>query len=250
MNWRAPLILLALLAPRLASGSTLLTNPEALCRPAIAAAERAHGIPSHLLAAVARVESGRKDPTTGKRNPWPWTINFDGQGSFYDDKMQAVMAATAMRPKVTRSIDVGCLQVSLTQHPNAFASMDQAFDPMTNADYGGKFLRALYDKTGSWPKAVAMYHSATPELGDPYQAEVYAAWPEELQVADTPAAAMPFMGMSPFGADFSRAPLHGIAPTPGVRIIPLQTGGPGSVMQGKSLAAYRAAPVRIASRMP
>jgi hypothetical protein len=249
MTWRVPLTLLAVLTPRLAFALLPAANPDTLCRPAIAASERAHNIPAHLLAAIARVESGRKDPTTGKRNPWPWTINADGQGSFYDDKPGAMAAATAMRPKVRTSIDVGCMQVSLTQHPNAFATLDQAFDPMTNADYGGKFLRELYDKTGSWPKAVAMYHSATPELGDPYQAQVYAAWPQELQLADSPAVS-PFMGMSPFGIDASRAPLHGINPTPGVRIIPLQAGGPGSVMQGKTLAAYRAMPVRIASRLP
>ena len=247
MNWRMPLTLLALLAPRLAFG-TPLANPEALCRPAIAAAERAHAIPSHLLAAIARVESGRKDPISGKKNPWPWTINADGQGSFYDDKPQAMAAATAMRPKVTRSIDVGCMQISLIQHPDAFATMDQAFDPVLNAEYGARFLRELYEKTGSWPKAVAMYHSATPDLGDPYQARVYAAWPEELQIADAPVS--PFMAMSPFGRDNSRAPIHGIVPNAGVRIIPLAAGGPGSVLQGKSLAAYRAAPVRMASRLP
>jgi hypothetical protein len=247
MNWRASLFLLALLTPRLAFG-TALVNPEALCRPAIATAERAHAIPSHLLAAIARVESGRKDPSTGKRNPWPWTINADGQASFYDDKPQAMAAATTMRPRVTRSIDVGCMQISLIQHPDAFATMDQAFDPILNAEYGAKFLRELYDKTGSWPRAVAMYHSATPNLGDPYQAQVYAAWPEELQIAE--AAVSPLIPMSPFGRDNSRMPLHGIVPRTGVRIIPLAAGGPGSVMQGKSLAAYRAAPVRLASRFP
>src|ERR1700710_1382121 len=124
------------------------------CRQAVAAAERAHGIPPHLLAAIARVESGRRDQSSGSFNPWPWTINFDGQGSFYDNKMQAVAAATSMRPRVTKSIDAGCMQISLTNHPDAFATMDQAFDPNLNADYGARFLVQLFEKTGSWPKAV------------------------------------------------------------------------------------------------
>src|ERR1700761_8102549 len=84
------------------------------CRRAVAAAERAHGIPTHLLAAIARVESGRRDQASGRSNPWPGTINFDGQGNFYDSKAQAVAAATSMRPRTTKSIDVGCMQISLT----------------------------------------------------------------------------------------------------------------------------------------
>jgi hypothetical protein len=242
---RATIILLAILAPLHVYGDPAPATPD-LCRPAIAAAEQAHAIPSHLLAAIARVESGRKDPATGKMNPWPWTINFDGQGSFYDVKQQAVAAATAMRPRAVRSIDVGCMQISLTNHPDAFASMDQAFDPVANADYGARFLRQLYDKTQSWPKAVGMYHSATAELATDYQARVYAAWPEELQ--NGPARPM-FAAMSPFGSVWNHAPVHAFVPA-GPRIIPLGAGGSGSVMQGRSLDSYRAMPVRLASRLP
>src|SRR3978361_1747929 len=132
MNWRIVLALLALLAPFHVSADIGYAPGQAtsqLCRQAIAAAERAHGIPSHLLAAIARVESGRRDQTSGTFNPWPWTINMDGQGSFYDNKLQAVAAAASMRPRTTRSIDVGCMQISLIFHPDAFPSMAQAFDP-------------------------------------------------------------------------------------------------------------------------
>jgi hypothetical protein len=131
MNRRTILFLLVLLAPYPAFADTApLLSPgvNAACRQAIAAAERAHRIPTHLLAAIARVESGRKDQASGTFNPWPWTINMDGQGSFYDNKAQAVGAAVSMRPHVSRSIDVGCMQISLTNHPDAFPSMDQAFD--------------------------------------------------------------------------------------------------------------------------
>src|ERR1700684_4082671 len=107
MNWRLIPALLLLLAPFRVLADINLVPPAAsqLCRQAITAAERAHGIPSHLLAAIARVESGRRDQTSGTFNPWPWTINMDGQGSFYDNKLQAVAAAVSMRPRTTRSID-------------------------------------------------------------------------------------------------------------------------------------------------
>jgi soluble lytic murein transglycosylase-like protein len=143
MNGRTLLAMMAILAPgqvRADVSPAVLQQAGQACRQAVAAAERAHGIPLHLLAAIARVESGRRDQSSGTFNPWPWTINFDGQGSFYENKMQAVAAATSMRPRVTRSIDVGCMQISLTNHPDAFASMDQAFDPHLNADYGARFL--------------------------------------------------------------------------------------------------------------
>jgi hypothetical protein len=232
-----------------------------MCRRAVAAAERAHGIPTHLLAAIARVESGRKDQAGNTFNPWPWTINFDGQGSFYDNKTQAVAAAALMRPRVTRSIDVGCMQISLTSHPDAFASMDQAFDPASNADYGARFLAQLFEKTGSWPKAVEYYHSATPELGHDYGQKVYAALPEESRLASA-AEMFPLanawaatMGHSPSAA-MNRSPLATVTGTPMIspfgqqagRIIPQAISLGGQQSPGRTLDSYRSRPVRFAFR--
>lgn len=240
--WLAPLWLaIPWLTPHDARADPALAAAADLCRPAITAAEQAHAIPSRLLAAIARVESGRRDPASGKMNPWPWTINMDGQGSFHDTKAQAVAAATAMRPHAVRSIDVGCMQISLTSHPDAFASMEQAFDPAANADYAARFLRQLFEKTGSWPKAVGMYHSATPDLASDYQTRVYAAWPEELQA--TPPHTM-LAAVSPFGPAWNHAPVRPMTPAGGARIIPLSPGGP-----VRTLTSYRSSPVRLASRV-
>jgi hypothetical protein len=41
------------------------------------------------------------------------------------------------------SLDVGCLQVNLAQHPDAFSTLAAAFDPVANADYGAAFLTSL-----------------------------------------------------------------------------------------------------------
>lgn len=62
-------------------------------------------------------------------------------------------------------------------HPAAFASLDDAFDPASNARYAARFLNQLHAQTGSWPRAVAGYHSFTPDLGERYAAKVLAAWP-------------------------------------------------------------------------
>ena len=33
-----------------------------------------------------------------------------------------------------RQVDVGCMQINLQSHPHAFASLEDAFDPGSNAD--------------------------------------------------------------------------------------------------------------------
>jgi soluble lytic murein transglycosylase-like protein len=251
MTWRiltaAVLILLADTQARADIPAVIASLPASqLCRQAVDAAERAHGIPAHLLAAIARVESGRRDQSSGTFNPWPWTINMDGEGSFYDNREQAVAAARAMRPRVATSIDVGCMQISLVHHPDAFTSLAQAFDPIANADYGARFLVQLYETSGSWPKAVGLYHSATPGLGQDYQRKVYAAWPEEQRFAG---AAVPTMQAHPWSPMVSPASLA-IGRQPSGRIIP-QTTGPGAAMPpGRTLEMYRASPVRLAFRRP
>jgi hypothetical protein len=249
MNWRILLVMMAALAPdhaRADIGPALGETANQMCRQAVAAAERAHGIPSHLLAAIARVESGRRDQATNALNPWPWTINLDGQGSFYDNKVQAVAAAAAMQPRAARSIDVGCMQISLTNHPDAFISMEQAFDPSANAEYGARFLVQLFGKTGSWPKAVELYHSATPELGHDYGERVYAALPEEgkfASVAEPPPAAGGW-AMTPHRS-LLISPFQQIG-----RVIPRAGGLGGEPAGGRTLDSYRASPVRIALRAP
>lgn len=249
MNWRLPLALLALFLPvrvNADSQNLVQTLPNQMCRQAIASAERAHGIPRYLLAAIARVESGRKDQTSGIFNPWPWTIDFDGQGSFYDVKTQAVAAAAAMRPRVTRSIDIGCMQISLTHHPEGFASLDQAFDPMANADYGARLLLQLFAKTQSWPRAVELYHSGAPDLGADYRTKVYAAWPEERKLAEAgPPPSLAAGWPSTVNRNLLTAPFRQNTP----RILLRTPSIAGDIPPGRTLDAYRTSPVRMTYRL-
>jgi Transglycosylase SLT domain len=217
-----------------------------LCRPAIRAAERAHNIPTHLLTAIARVESGRKDAVSGAYNPWPWTVNAEGQGYFYDSKAQAVAAVQAMRKQGMKSIDVGCMQINLMHHPDAFASLEQAFDPASNAEYGARFLGQLHDKANSWPRAVELYHSATPGIGQEYGQRVYAGLPGEQQVADVaPGSSL----ANAWSATVARSPFSSaFRPSPARVILLPETAGQGGVTPGRGLDAYRAAPIRLAFR--
>lgn len=178
------LLLIPLLMGFRASGAAFVApgivgSPGLLCRSAIASAEQAQAIPSHLMAAIGRVESGRRDEATGVWHPWPWAVNAEGQGYFFDSKAQAIAAVRAMQARGVRSIDVGCMQVNLMYHPDAFPGLEQAFDPAANTAYAARFMRQLFTQAGTWPKAVALYHSATPALAEPYARKVMAVWPEE-----------------------------------------------------------------------
>ena len=72
-------------------------EPGELCRRAILLAEREHRLPTALLHAISRVEAGRPDPRTGAPVSWPWTINAEGQGRFFDTKEAAVAAVRLVR---------------------------------------------------------------------------------------------------------------------------------------------------------
>ncbi len=206
--------------------------PGLLCRAAIAAAERAQAIPAQLMAAIGRVESGRKDEASGAWHPWPWTVNAEGQGAYFNTKAEAVAAVRAMQARGTRSIDVGCMQVNLMHHPDAFGSLEQAFDPAANAAYAARFLRQLFGQTGAWPKAVALYHSATPELGGPYAAKVMAAWPDETRHPATSGA---------LSQAWAATTSHGGGG------VPFQRSGSGSG-DARGLDFYRATPIGLGVR--
>ncbi len=252
-----------------AYGGPLASGPEAgpalLCRGAIAATEAATRIPDAFLAAIGRVESGRM-LQNGMTAPWPWTVNAAGVGHFYASKADALAAVRAFQAGGTRSLDIGCLQVNIMYHPDAFASPEQAFDPATNVAYAARLLMSLHAQTGSWPRAAAAYHSQTPSLGQAYQERVLAEWaepdsaaaqgkrsalavpPGSTRARDVPPASSRARDVPPTVASVAAPSIaalpSGATFTPNARL-PAASG-----MVGRSLAAYRAMPVQMAARAP
>jgi hypothetical protein len=125
------------------------------CVAASAAVQRTSRLPPRLLNAIGIVESGRIDPFRHVVAPWPWSVNANGEGHMYDSKAQAITAVLHLQAAGIDSIDVGCMQINLHHHPDAFASLDQAFDPSANTAYASRFLMSLFEHTGSWPKRPA-----------------------------------------------------------------------------------------------
>lgn len=162
-------------AQLLSAAAISLTPQAAQCERAAALSEQAHRIPTGLLGAIARVESGRA-AGGGILEPWPWTVNAQGQGLFFASKVAAVAWVGQAEAAGITSIDTGCLQVNLHYHPDAFRSLDEAFDIAANADYAGRFLRQLVEGPahGDWLVAAGLYHSSTPDRATEYRAKVAA----------------------------------------------------------------------------
>jgi hypothetical protein len=155
------------------------------CVAASAAVQRVARLPPRLLDAIGIVETGRIDPVRHVVAPWPWSVDANGEGHMYDSKAQAIAAVVQFQAAGIDSIDVGCMQINLHHHPDAFASLEEAFDPGANTAYAGRFLWRLFEQTGSWPQAAAAYHSQTPSLAQAYAARVMAAWPDAARYGAT-----------------------------------------------------------------
>jgi hypothetical protein len=147
----------------------------ALCAAAIARAEQHRSFPPGLLPTIGKVESGRPITSMGDVRAWPWTIEADGTGLYFESKAAAVAWARQGLARGVRFMDVGCMQVDLQMHPNAFATLEDAFDPIINAEYAAKYLQSLaVEAGGNWNIATGLYHSHTPDLAASYRNRVAA----------------------------------------------------------------------------
>ncbi len=133
------------------------------------AAER---LPKDMLPSIAITESGRTDPRTKAKVAWPWTVTTGGEGQYFPTKAAAVAEVGRLRARGVENIDVGCMQINLKYHPNAFSSLAEAFDPETNVRYAARFLKDLHQSWNSWSEAVRRYHSADADRGLAYEKRV------------------------------------------------------------------------------
>ncbi len=157
LGWSLP-CLLALTAPVWAASR--------LCDDAAHRAARRHDLPAEVLLAITRVETGRGQAAT----PWPWTVNMEGAGHWFDTENQAQVFVFRHFKGGARSFDVGCFQINYKWHGRAFRSIEEMFDPDHSADYAAQFLKDLYADLGDWSAAAGAYHSRTPSLSRRYAA--------------------------------------------------------------------------------
>jgi hypothetical protein len=99
----------------------------------------------------------------------------DGQGLYFATRENAIASTRKALAQGSRFTDVGCMQVDLQYHPTAFKSLEEAYDPATNADYAARFLAGLYVAAGgNWFVAAGWYHSRSPDLAHLYRAQITA----------------------------------------------------------------------------
>ena len=173
----------ALLGPgaALAAPTQAFEKTSEICLEQTRVLERERHIPRHLLGAIALAETGRWDEERRANFAWPWTVTAGGKGKYFETKQQAISEVRRLRSKGRTNIDVGCMQINLHYHPQAFKNLDQAFDPAVNVAYAADFLQSRYADSRSWVDAAASYHSTTPQLKRAYKIKILGLWKRQRQ---------------------------------------------------------------------
>lgn len=163
---RGLICLCALLLPFSAAATT--PSQAALCDEAARIAAQESNVPLRVMRALTRTETGRgRDGTT---QPWAWTVNMEGAGVWFDTQTEARVFVLEHFKRGARSFDIGCFQVNYKWHGHAFRSIEEMFNPLSNARYAAHFLAAQHQETGDWTRAAGRYHSRTAEHAARYRA--------------------------------------------------------------------------------
>lgn len=235
-------ISVGMLAPdAIAATADPLIEGSKQCTHLLPQYEKQYNIPKHLLSAIATTESGRYHDGLKLSIPWPWTVNAEGKSYYFDSKREAVAAVRKMQKQGKQSIDVGCMQVNLHHHAQAFPSLEEAFEPKNNIAYAASFLNDLYQEEKSWKRAAANYHSKTPDRGRLYIGRVYNSWSRlveklklaQLKVPESAVAEMRRMKPLASSPGVKYASLSPSAAPPVRKVAPLPE------QAGKKVNAYR-----------
>lgn len=142
-------------------------NTSKMCDLAALEASAQTGVPISVLNALTRSETGR--PKSGELQPWPWTVNMEGDGRWFPSRDEALNYVRGKYNIGARSFDVGCFQINYKWHGSAFSSISEMFEPKVNALYAANFLKKLYSETNDWSAAAGAYHSRTKKYATPYR---------------------------------------------------------------------------------
>lgn len=109
---------------------------------AVATALHSFDIPLSILESVTKIETGRF--RNGELEPWPWTVNMDGQGYWLYSKHEVIKNANANVRLAVTNVDIGFFQLNYRWHGGAFTSITEVFNLVENAVYAENFLGKLY----------------------------------------------------------------------------------------------------------
>lgn len=144
------------------------------CSGMFAYYEKKYKLPANSLHAISLQESAKKHSRHDIAVVWPWTVmdNKEGKSYHFPNQTEAIKYVRKQFAYGNNNLDVGCMQINLKHHPEAFSSLAQAFSPSSNINYAAFFLSENVKKLGSIDKAIGRYHSATDHLADRYKSNV------------------------------------------------------------------------------
>jgi len=123
-------------------------------------------IPSGLLQAIAKVESGYH----------PYAVNVAGRPVIAKNIIQATAVIEEALSSGIQNIDIGLMQINYRWHGEKFQSYTEMLNPKTNIKYAGALLAGLYRQHGSWHKAIRYYHSANSVHHRKYSRKITIEW--------------------------------------------------------------------------
>ena len=123
------------------------------CEREMTRAAKRYDIPLGVLYAVGLTETGKRGSLQ------PFAMNIEGRAHYSQSVTEALADFEAAREEGAVLIDIGCMQINHHYHAEAFASVEEMFDPRKNVDYAALFLKQLKAREGSWTLAVARYHA-------------------------------------------------------------------------------------------
>ena len=141
-----------------------------------------YGIPADVFFAIALQESGKSGQD--KFLPWPWTLNIDKKGHYFETREEAEIALLTAMDKAAREgkvgrVAVGIGQIYMPSHAHRFDSVIEALDPTINLNYAAQllvehFVNTWREGSPDWWQAVGRYHSPSNHaLAKEYRELVY-----------------------------------------------------------------------------
>jgi hypothetical protein len=209
--------------------------PAQVCDAVAARVARESGVPIEVLQAITRTETGRR--RDGRVEPWPWTVNMEGRGVWFDTPDEARGYVYQHYQRGARSFDVGCFQINFRWHGQHFASIEEMFDPLANGRYAARFLSELHAELGDWGKAAGAYHSRMPVHANRYRA----IFDRHLATVQGRPPEVASLGGAPDLPDAPRVNSYpllqpGAVTSPG-SLVPLSPGQPGAGLFGAAVRA-------------
>lgn len=120
--------------------------------------EECSAVPRDVVMRVITHES--KSVYKGKVQPWPWTLNIDGQGYYFESYRLALLAAIKARKEGARRLGLGFGQIEWQYHSGRFSGLAEALKPRENIRAVCEILREAWSskRVNSWNDAIAYYH--------------------------------------------------------------------------------------------